>query len=142
MSNKITNTGFVGKVVSELSEFVRYLIGIRSKADKKALRAELAAECATLNATITAQKADSNSKISTLTSVESAHNTSHNKAEEALDANIKDDELTIAHAFEKVRAAVGMEENGEVVFEDTNYLDSCTTIKEALIALDNAIANL
>lgn len=142
MSNKLSNTSFVSKIASELVEFMRYLVGARSKADKKTLRAELAAESATLNATITAQKADSDRKISNLTSVESAHNTAHNNAEKALDTNIKDDELTIANAFEKVRAAVGMEEDGEVVFEDTNYLDNCTTIKEALIALDNVIANL
>lgn len=142
MSKKIADKSFVLKAISEITEVFKYLVGVRSKADKKTLRSELAAEKVTLNTTIEANKREADTKITALTSTESAHHKEHVAKEKQLDENVKDDELTVAQAFEKVRAAVGMNEDGAVEFEDTNYLDNCTTIKEALIALDTAIANI
>lgn len=51
-----------------------------------------------------------------------------------------DNEEVIANAIEKIKQAVGVDENINLLFEGTNYLDSATTIKDALIALDSAIA--
>ena len=142
MSKKIASSSFVLKAIAEITEVFKYLIGVRSKADKKTLRSEIEAEKVTLNATITANKKDADTKITSLTGTESAHHKAHVAEEQRLNKNVEDDELTVAQAFEKVRVAVGMNEDGEVSFEGTKYLDDCSTVKEALIALDNAIANI
>ncbi len=142
MSKKIAGESFVLKAIAEITEVFKYLIGVRSKADKRALRSEIAAEKVTLNETIAANKKDADTKITSLTGTESAHHEAHVAKEQELDGNLKDDELTLAQALEKVRSTVGFDENGEVSFDGTNYLDNCTSIKDALIALDNAIANL
>lgn len=141
MSNKISNTSFVNKIASELVEFMRYLVGARSKADKKTLRSEMAADKAELSQTISMQKADSDSKISALSKLENNHHKVHTATEQALDENLKDDEITIANGLEKLRAATGAEENGELLFEGTNYLDGAKSLKEALIILDRKIAD-
>ena len=127
MSKKIASSSFVLKAIAEITEVFKYLIGVRSKADKKTLRSEIEAEKVTLNATITANKKDADTKITSLTGTESAHHKAHVAEEQRLNKNVEDDELN---------------EDGEVSFEGTNYLDDCSTIKEALIALDNAIANI
>ncbi|MBR1525086.1 MAG: hypothetical protein IJ640_00300 [Prevotella sp.] len=135
---KIAKKSFVDKIVSELMEFVRYLIGVRSKADKKLLREEMAADKSELEDTVASNKADANSKISAAIK----HIAACEAMERELDGLREEDENTIAHALGALRQTLETEEDGTIKFKDTNYLDDATTIKEALIILDREIANI
>lgn len=122
---------------SETMEVTRYLIGIRSKNDKKILRSEMAADKAELNATIAANKATADAQAASA----NRRLTACENKEAALEQRIGEDEEVIGQALGALQKTLDTEEDGTIRFEGTNYLDDCTTIKAALIKLDEVIAN-
>ena len=122
---------------SEIMEVTRYLIGIRSKNDKKVLRSEMAADKAELNATIAANKATADAQAA---SANRRLIACENKEAE-LEQRIGEDEEVVGQALGALQKTLDTEEDGTIRFEGTNYLDDCTTIKAALIKLDEVIAN-
>lgn len=122
---------------SEIMEVTRYLIGIRSKNDKKILRSEMAADKAELNATIVANKATADAQAASA----NRRLTACKNKEAELEQRIGDDEEVIGQALGALQKTLDTEEDGTIRFEGTNYLDDCTTIKAALIKLDEVIAN-
>lgn len=135
---KIAKKSFVEKIISEITEIVRYLIGVRSKADKKTLRAEMAADKAELNTTIAANKAIADGQAEAV----SRRLTACETKEAELEERISEDEETVGQALGSLQAVLDVEEDGTVKFRGTNYLDDCTSFKAALIKLDEIIANL
>jgi len=134
---KIAKKSFVEKIFSEFNEVCRYLIGVRSKADKQVLRSEMAADKEELSSVIRVNKATAD-----------AHAASANKRltaceakEKELEERLSEDEETIGQALGSIQAVLDTEEDGTVKFEGTNYLDDCTTIKAALVRLDQIIAD-
>lgn len=122
---------------SEIMEVTRYLIGIRSKNDKKILRSEMAADKAELNATIAANKATADAQAASA----NRRLTACENKESELEQRIGEDEEVIGQALGALQKTLDTEEDGTIRFEGTNYLDDCTTIKAALIKLDEVIAN-
>ena len=122
---------------SEIMEVTRYLIGIRSKNDKKILRSEMAADKAELNATIAANKATADAQAASA----NRRLTACENREAELEQRIGEDEEVIGQALGALQKTLDTEEDGTIRFEGTNYLDDCTTIKAALIKLDEVIAN-
>lgn len=122
---------------SEILEVTRYLIGIRSKNDKKILRSEMAADKAELNTTIAANKATADAQAASA----NRRLTACENKEAELEQRIGEDEEVIGQALGALQKTLDTEEDGTIRFEGTNYLDDCTTIKAALIKLDEVIAN-
>ena len=134
---KIAKKSFVEKIFSEFNEVCRYLIGVRSKADKQVLRSEMAADKEEVLSEVRANKATADAQAEAakkrLTACEAK--------EKELEERISEDEETIGNGLGALQAVLDTEEDGTVKFEGTNYLDDCTTFKEALIKLDTIIAN-
>lgn len=55
---------------------------------------------------------------------------------------VGDDESVAAAVHARLCQSIGADVHGDIAFEDTNYLDGATSLKEALVRLDTAIANL
>lgn len=134
---KIVKKSFMERFFSEIMEVTRYLIGIRSKNDKKILRSEMAADKAELNATIAANKATADAQAASA----NRRLTACENKEAELEQRIGEDEEVIGQALGALQKTLDTEEDGTIRFEGTNYLDDCTTIKAALIKLDEVIAN-
>ena len=134
---KIAKKSFVEKIFSEFNEVCRYLIGARSKADKRILRSEMAADKEEVLSEVRANKATADVQAEAakkrLTSCEAK--------EKELEERISEDEETIGNGLCALQDVLDTEEDGTVKFECTNFLDDCTTFKEALIKLDTIIAN-
>lgn len=134
---KIVKKSFMERFFSEIMEVTRYLIGIRSKNDKKILRSEMAADKAELNAAIAANKATADAQAASA----NRRLTACENKEAELEHRIGEDEEVIGQALGALQKTLDTEEDGTIRFEGTNYLDDCTTIKAALIKLDEVIAN-
>ncbi len=54
---------------------------------------------------------------------------------------VEEDEFVAAAVHASLRQAIGADEHCSLSFSGTNYLDGATSVKEALVRLDEAIAN-
>lgn len=89
-----------------------------------ATKDEAAADKQELKATINANKQESNQSLT------------------ETNEDLSGSKEAIAYAIDGLKNTVGADNELKVSFTDTNYLNDCTTIKQALIALDAAIAAL
>lgn len=132
--DKIIRKSVLDKALNELREVLLFLTNRKIKVAKKELRAEQEAYAQT----VTADKNNLQSQINTL----SANIRNQANKHEALVLDIDDRESVIVYALALLHYAVGANEWGKIEFDGTNYLDGIDNIKDALITLDEQIANL
>jgi len=122
------------KALSELREVMLFLTNRKIKAAKKELRAEQVEYAAT----VTADKKNLQQQITSCLAQIKTNASNHT----AFVLDVDNRESVLVYAIALLQYSLGADEWGKIEFDGTNYLDGVDNLKDAIITLDNQIANL